>query len=249
MQKELQLLGLTETEAEVYEALVNHGPCKAGVLINKLNLHRTLVYRALDSLVANGHVTKIVRNGVWHFQISDPENFLISMNRQETVLGELTKLIAERQHRASSQIVVYEGLASYKNYWLRSLERLPDGTVDYIAGGEIEVWTKLMGKRKEEYLRRVRQKKMSWKSLYLDPLSAHELALLKEARVQTECRVWEPADPKFFGNFNVLGDTVILQTPGEKMPRVIEMRDEALVRMFQSLFDLMWEKAKPVDLT
>jgi hypothetical protein len=248
MQKELQLLGLTSNEASVYEALVQEGPCKAGLLINKLDLHRTLIYRALDSLVLNGHVTKIVKNGVWHFQISDPQSFLISMNRQEVVLSELMKTINERQHRASSQIVVYEGLGSYRNYWMRSIERFPDGTVDYIAGGEIELWTTHMGKLKEEYLKRVRQKKMSWKSLYLDPLSEHERKLLAQANVPTECRVWPRPDAHFFGNFNVLGDTVILQTPSQKMPRIIEMRDPALVKMFKAMFDLMWAEAKPVEL-
>ncbi|MEK7531305.1 MAG: helix-turn-helix domain-containing protein [Patescibacteria group bacterium] len=248
MQKELQLLGLTENEAIVYEALVSLGPCKAGALIARLDLHRTIIYRCLESMSTNGFITKIVQNGVWHFQIADPQSFLISSQRKEIILAELSKIISERQERVSSQIVVYEGVASYRNYWLHSVERLPDETVDYIAGGDMERWSEIMGKYEKEYLRAIKKKRMSWRSLHFKPLTSIEIKKLSGAGIPTECRVWEPVDQNFFGNFNVLGDTVILHTPSEN-PKIIEMRDRAQVKMFQSFFDLMWVHAKPVSLT
>ena len=125
MLKELQLLGLTENEAVVYAELVRTGTCKAGALIARLDLHRNLVYRALDALADNGYITKVTKNGVWHFQISDPTSLLISAKRKEEIYGEVLKVIEEQSLRSGSQIVVYEGLQSYRNYWLQSLENTP----------------------------------------------------------------------------------------------------------------------------
>lgn len=247
MQKELQLLGLTENEAAVYEALVTLGPCKASALIARLDIHRTIIYRCLEAMAANGFITKIVRNGVWHFQIADPQSFMVSTKRRELVLGELAQQIAEVGERAQSQIVVYEGVPSYRNYWLESIKRFPDGTVDYIAGGELDRWQKLMGSAADEYLKIAKKKRLVWKTLYFNELTSIELAGLRNAPLPVECRVWEPADAGFVGNFNVIHDTVILHSPSEN-PKIIEIRDKAQVKMFKGLFDLVWAKATPVTL-
>ena len=47
------------------------------------------------------------------------------------------------------------------------------------------------------------------------------------------------------GSFSVIYDTVIFHTILEP-PRIIEMRDQVLVTMFQNYFDMMWEAAEPV---
>lgn len=247
MQKELQLLGLSTSEAKVYEALVHLGPVKAGAVIARVDVHRNIVYRALDTLVANGYVSRVERNGVWHFSITDPQSFMVSTKRRELVLGELVQQIQEVHERVSSQIVVYDGVASYRNYWLESIKRFPSGTVDHIAGGELGRWSVLMGKHRKEYVREAVRKGLVWKSLYLKPLTDEEREDLESTPVKSECRVWEPGDQSFFGNFNVIHDTVILHTPSEN-PRIIEMRDKTLVVMFRKMFDLMWDKAAPVAL-
>jgi predicted transcriptional regulator len=248
MQSELRLLGLTDNEAEVYEALVHLGPCKAGAVIARLSIHRNIVYRSLESLTANGFVTRIEKNGVWHFQIADPQSFLISTERRERVLSELVAQIGEVQDRVSSQIVVYEGVASYRNYWLESLNRFPDGTIDYVAGGELTRWSNLMGSAAPTYIKRVIKKNMSWKQLYFRKPEVEELQSLKKLSVRYETRLWKDPDPLFKGNFNVLHDTIILHTLSDR-PKIIEIRDSTIVDTFLRMFNLMWAKAERVKLT
>ncbi len=248
MLKELQLLGLSEHEAAVYEALVELGDTKAGAVIARLDIHRNIIYRALDELVKNGYVTRIIRNGVWHFHVADPSSFLVSVKRKEDIVSAIAKQIAEQQSRASSQIVVYEGIPSYRNYWLESMNRVPVGTVDYVAGGVLTLWSKLMGSAKEEYLKRALKKKVSWHQLYFSPPSTEELRLLRAAPVTSVSRVCTEKPMNFYGNFNVIDDTVIIHTLSLDNPKIIEMRDATLAKMFLGIFTLMWDKADELKI-
>lgn len=248
MKKKLQLLGLNKNEALVYEVLVKHGPCKAGLVIRKLDINRNLVYRALESLVLNGYVTRVEKRGVWYFQISDPRSLLTSMRRKERMFTEVLKEIELYQNQANRQIVVYEGKESYGNYWVRSLERIPAGTIDYVAGGEVKQWSEFIGKKKtKRYWELATEKKITWKSLYFG-ISPTEIGLLKQLPISIECREWKKPSKKFLGNFNVIHDTVILHTMFDP-PRIIEIRDQLLATMFQNYFDMMWEQARQVKLS
>ena len=93
MIKELQLIGLGKNEATIYEALVKYGPCKAGVLIAKLDIHRNLVYQSLEKLIREGYVTKVSTNGVWIFHITDPHSLLGNMRQKESMVTQIIKEI------------------------------------------------------------------------------------------------------------------------------------------------------------
>jgi predicted transcriptional regulator len=59
----LQLAGLTEEQATVYEALITNGPMKAGAMSKKTPLKRGLAYYVLDQLVEMGLVEKEQEKG------------------------------------------------------------------------------------------------------------------------------------------------------------------------------------------
>lgn len=240
MIKDLQYLGLSKNEAIVYEMLVKHGSCKAGLIIPKLDIHRNLVYRALESLVENGYATRVIKSGVWYFQITDPHILLTNIKRREKIFADILTEIEQYQDRVTRQIVVYEGLESYRNYWVRSVERMPEGTTDYVAGGVLAQWHDVLGKKTlEEYYKIVKGKKMKWKQIYFG-LSDRELKTLKESPVPSESRIIRSSKSSDFwgGNFNIIHDTVILHTMNTKknIYRIIEMRDPELVSLFKNHF-------------
>jgi sugar-specific transcriptional regulator TrmB len=246
MQKELQLIGMHKNEAKAYEALVKFGPCRAGLLINKLDIHRNLVYQSLENLVLKGYATKVIKKGVWTFQITDPNSLLSHMKQRAAVLHELVREIKTHQHKAIQQIVVYEGIDSYRNYWVESLERLPSGTTDYCAGAPSNKdWIKMMGASYKKYLELRLKKKIQWKTLHFR-ITPSEREMLKKYPDLTEYRLW-PRDIECIGNFNVIHDTVILHAITDP-PRIIEIRDPSLVLVFKNYFDMMWGKAEPVRL-
>lgn len=247
MLRELQLIGLKKNEAKVYEALVKFGPCKAGLLIAKLDVHRNLVYQSLENLILKGYATKVIKGGVWHFQITDPNSLLTSLKQKEIILSQVIEQIQTFQHKTDQQIVVYEGVESYRNFWLSSLERIPVGTVDYVAGGlGNEKWLEILGKPYyKRYLELRLRKKIFWK-IIIFKITEIDLQVLRDYPKLTKYRLW-PRDIEPLGNFNVLHDTVILHAATEP-PRIIEIRDKDMVAIFRNLFNMLWEKSKPVKV-
>ncbi|MEJ0063145.1 MAG: helix-turn-helix domain-containing protein [Alphaproteobacteria bacterium] len=245
MIKELQLLGMTKNEAIVYQALVKHGPCRAGLLITELDTHRNIIYEALESLILKSYAVKISERGVWRFQITDPNVLLTNLKRREEIAQNIISEIAAHSRQAARQITVYEGLESYRRYWITSIERVPVGTIDYVAGAGVEPWATFMGKSIETYFRLCEAKKVVWKQLYFG-ITQQERRRLRAVPVDQEARVWKSPIPRpFQGNFNVIHDTVILHTM-QSPPRIVEIRDEAIVSMFRNYFDIMWSQAEPV---
>lgn len=246
MIKELQLLGMHKNEASVYEALVKFGPCKAGLLISKLEIHRNLVYQSLDSLVLRGNVTKFIKRGVWHFQITDPHSLLSHVKQQESILQELVKTISTYQHKSTQQITVYEGVESYCNYWIESLERWPKNTIDYTVGSiPVSEWIKMLGPKYKKYEELRRKKNFTWKTIIFK-ITESEIEMMRTLPEVTEYRLW-PRDVDCMGNFNVIHDTVILHSFVDP-PRIIEIRDASFVAIFKNYFDMMWEKSEPMKI-
>lgn len=247
MIENLQILGLTKNESRVYEALIQAGFTKAGPLIAKLDIHRNVVYEALEALIRKGFATKISKRGVWWFQITEPDSIRTMLKRREQIADEVIKEIRLYRQQVEQQITVYEGVDSYRAYWLSSLERFPDGTVDYCVGiPSHELWTKLLGEDGvRQYMDLREKKRIFWKTVHFE-ITEHERALLKRYPDLTEYRLWSKGfNP--IGNFNIIHDTVILQVMTSQS-RIIEIRDRDMVTMFKHYFDAIWEDAIPVTL-
>jgi len=247
MREELQVLGLTRNESEVYEALVKSGLTKAGHLIARLDVHRNIVYEALESLIRKGFVTKISKRDVWWFQITEPDSILTMLKRREQIAEGVIKEIKQARQQIEQQITVYEGIDSYRAYWISSLERFPEGTVDYCLGVPRNAkWESLMGASALKQYREVRRrKKIIWKTILFKVEDVHK-EHLEGFPDTTEYRYW-PKDFDPIGNFNVIHDTVILQAMTDN-PRIIEIRDKDMVTVFKNYFDAVWSEAKPVVL-
>lgn len=246
MRDELQVLGMTKNESLVYEQLVKSGQTKAGHLIARLDIHRNLVYEALESLIRKGFVTKIEKRGVWWFQITEPDSILTMLKRRGQIAEQVIKDIKCVRQQIEQQITVYEGIDSYRAYWLSSLERFPEGITDYCLGVPSQaLWMKLLGPAAfKEYTELRKQKKIHWKTV-LTVVTDEEREIFRTVPELTEYRLWEQSfEP--IGNFNVIHDTVILQVMKEDAQRIIEIRDADMVTVFKNYFDAIWKDAKPV---
>jgi len=244
MQKNLQTIGLGKNEAQVYEALVKHGPCRAGLLINKLDIHRNLVYQSLETLIEKGFVVKVIKKKVWTFQITDPKSLLTAFKSKEIIAHEVIKQIQTFHHQAEQQIVVYEGIDSYRSYWMDSLEKLPHGATIHCLGSiNNDDFFKLLGPFAKKYTELKNRKEIIWKTIHFK-ITQSEIEMMKKQPALTKYRLW-PNDTPCVGNFNVTADTIIVQSFVEPL-RIIEIKDPIMVKVFQNYFDMMWEKSEPI---
>ena len=212
----------------------------------KVYFDRNLVYQSLESLILKGYATKVIKGKIWHFQITDPKSLLTSLRQKENILSQVIEQIQTFQHKTDQQIVVHEGIESFRNFWINSLERAPVGTTDYIAGGlGNEKWAKILGDSYRHYEELRFKKKIQWKAIVFE-INETDLNVLRKYPKLTEHRLW-PRDTEPIGNFNIMHDTVILQAITDP-PRIIEIRDKDMVTIFKNFFDMMWEKSKPVKV-
>lgn len=92
---ELKEAGLTENESKVYLALLDFGPCLAGLISRKTGLHRRTVYDTTETLIKKGMIGYILKNNRRFFQASNPQRFIdILKEKQEQLAPVIEKLNA-----------------------------------------------------------------------------------------------------------------------------------------------------------
>ncbi len=240
---QLQDLHLPKNEAAVYLALAQLGPTSTGDIIRKTRLHRVLVYEALDRLVGKRLVWRFTKHKIAHFQLTDPERLLQNAQEQVDVAHSAVRDIKKLLTTKGPEINVYEGIEDYRRFWIDSAKRLPVGSIDYVAGSIGNLWHEYMGKAADTLLKIRIERKIKWKMLiyYRDQA---DLALLREYPKLHEYRFLDKHASRK-GNFNVYENhSVILHSATE--PMLIEVKNDTLVKVFQNLFDILWESGKPI---
>ena len=72
--RELTQLGLTQSEANVYYALVKLGPSSATSIMKKTGMYRANVYEALDKLTLKGLISDVFHDGRNEYLAAEPLN-------------------------------------------------------------------------------------------------------------------------------------------------------------------------------
>jgi len=116
MIKELEMLGLSPKESEIYIALVKEGETAANKLAKLTNSNRTVTYNVLQNLLRKGLISFVVRNSKRFYQISNFENLLVNIQEKELVAKEIIlKLKKLKPSKTQENLVeVYEGKEGLK---------------------------------------------------------------------------------------------------------------------------------------
>ncbi len=111
---QLNELGITVHEAEIYLSILRHGEASAGVILEEVKLHREQVYRALKRLVDSGLITQYEKRKRAYYSPVDPQ-ILVSRMRAKTEVAEALQPYLKEIHQKKPQIIrVNEGVEAYK---------------------------------------------------------------------------------------------------------------------------------------
>src|SRR3989338_8160728 len=102
MKEELQKLGMTKSEALIFELLVKYGEISGSQLAKKSGIDRSTTYNLLSSLNAKGFVSYAIKNGLKTYQISNPENLKKFAEEKDQIANSLIeeiKRISKREHQ------------------------------------------------------------------------------------------------------------------------------------------------------
>jgi ABC-type polar amino acid transport system ATPase subunit len=141
------------------------------------------------------------------------------------------------------EINIYEGEEQYQSYHIGLMKRLPKGSVIYVAGAVGDSWYKPMGDYYKQYEELRLNKKIVWKMLLYET-SKIDIRLHNEFPKLNDFRIL-PTAVENPANYNIMDDTVILQTFG-KMPSIIEIKNKAIAQSYMNYFNDLWKLSKPL---
>ena len=137
MIEKLQRLGLSQSEAKVYLALVQEGSSLAGTIAKAANINRTNCYDALQRLITKGLVSYVIKAQRKYFRaegpsklkqlIADEKQALVAKEKElETIIPELSakaELTSEKPfvalyHGKKGIKSIFEDILKHKEYWV-----------------------------------------------------------------------------------------------------------------------------------
>ena len=245
IQIKLQEIGLSHNEATVYSALLQIGQTSAGKIIERTNLHRSVVYETLRKLIDKKLVFRIERKKISYFQTTDPARILQNFLAKEETAKDLVPILKNLIDTKLPEMMIYEGQESYRQFWLNTYKNLPYGSIDYVAGSIGKKFQDYMGGGLDKTLTKIRVKrKIKWKMIVFNKDYQYEIDLLKKYPALHEYR-YIPRKASGLGNFNLFNDdTLILHSAIE--PLIIEIKNKNLALIFKNLFDILWEMGKEI---
>jgi len=127
-------INLSQNEAKVYASLAEIGQTSAGNIIKQTRLHRSVVYETLDKLINKKLAFKITKKRIAYFQATDPAVILEKAKEQQKIAQELLPELKKLGIAKLPEINIYEGIESYRKFWVEITKKMPIGSIDYVAG-------------------------------------------------------------------------------------------------------------------
>ncbi|MEI8143711.1 MAG: helix-turn-helix domain-containing protein [Candidatus Berkelbacteria bacterium] len=241
MKEELQKLGFSISEAEVYLALIDIGKTGAGEIIKRTSLHRNIVYETLDKLIAKKLVSKFVFKKVAQFIATDPNRILEEQKNRLEIASEIVPGLISKS-KFKQEIVIYEGLDGFKTFNMHFIESTKENTVLHVLGAVGDRWYELMGDKYKKY-----EKLRASKKIWFKMVEYHESAIDKQIMDRNNYYDVRVVQQNFETPANVLiwNDYIALQTLVEPYS-VIEIKNPALAKSYLNYFNLLWKSGKPI---
>lgn len=248
-QETLKQAGLTEAQAEVYEALLRHGEQTAGSLTKKTSLKRGLVYKVLEELVQLGLAGKTEEPGeVARFIPKHPTTLRELVDRRakalkdiELVLDGLMPSLVSEFNLISGHpgVLVYEGREGVERVINDSLS----SKTEIYTYADIESVTKYIDAINKKYVAKRDRLGIHKKALLLDTPFARKY-MQDYHRLVTDVRLVGLQDvPPFQSIMEIYDGKIAYATfAPERMTGVI-IEDPYLYAMHKYLFECLWERA------
>lgn len=254
-EKIIQELGLEETEAKVYLALLELGPATVSEITKKAGITRTLGYHVLEKLGWYGLVDQVSGRGAKIiFSAQHPQRLVQHIKNKknqwqrtlEKVENQLPQLVSLYKIVDKPTIRYQEGVEGIKNIFEETLksksEILSIMDVDGWDVADFHSWAKKYNKERSE-------KKIHERILLLDtPIARNWLADYKGSFKYTDYRWIKKEQLKgielFNGEINIFENKVVMALLKEpnRMGAIIE--SDALSTILRALFELTWNNVK-----
>ena len=116
--KELQTVGVTKSEAQIYVAILGMGESRVSLIAAKTGINRRNIYDSLSTLIDKGLIFQIVGEKEGVYAAIAPEKLHQLIQSKEIALGivlpEMKKIFQSTKVR--ERAVIYRGIEGFKKY-------------------------------------------------------------------------------------------------------------------------------------
>lgn len=233
MYDKLQLLGLTQTEAKIYLALLGLGKAQAGILSRKTGIHRRSIYDSLERLIEKGLVSFIKENDKRYYVAENPKRLEELAQIQRTAVNEILPSLSARflEHKEKQETKFYKGIEGIKTIFE---DQINTAKPVYIIGAARNASNIL-----KYYLPHYTSKRIKNKlKLYL--IYAGKERNFAVPYGETRYLPESYASPV---STNIYADKVVIIVWSQE-PIAVLIKDKVISETYKKYFDLLWNTAK-----
>ncbi len=241
----LSSLGMSENEGLVYEYLLKRGaPLGASKVAAALKMHRQYAHTALQKLVENNLVERVVVGARPKYQALPPRYMAqLARKRFEEAERAARALEAVSNVGADQESEVFRGRQQILDGETDFVHQLPMGATQYIIGGGSKAFTQFFGDEYEPISSVAKEHKL--KTLYVAaPAELPHLELPIRVMRDFEVRVLDDL-PETIVQTVIRLDSVTLYTFGNP-PLTYTVKSKAVYEDYKKFFYMLWNKARPV---
>lgn len=235
LKQNLRQLGFTPNQADVYLALLDLGQTKAGPIVSRLGIHRHIIYRALDDLLAKKMVGKIIKRGVAYFNAANPEPLQQEFKNQYELARQVTKRLKTHVRLTPTEVSVLAGKSGLVNLYRLLINA---GENIYVLGGKFEIINRLKGDA------------AIWEKMFVRRKVKHFVLAQGETKISRwrrelgEIRFLPKSFPATPHVIWIAGD-IVAQVLWEDQETFIVIKNKRIAESYRHYFRLLWSRARP----
>jgi len=227
MLKELQDLGLSNKESEIYYELAKENKSTANRLAKLTNTNRTVTYNILQNLVKKGLISFSVKDKKRTYNISSYDNLLTKIKEKEFLAKEVIKNLKRTKPitNEKNEAEIFEGIEGLKTIHKDMLKvkeiRIVNATglieekLNYSKG-----WLKELAKNK---IKIIANKGFKFPGKY------------KKVKVK-----YLKSNKLNYATTFIFNDTIIIQII-KKEPLIVKIKSKDLAEGYKMNFDFLWD--------
>ncbi len=236
-------IGLSPSEAKIYEILLSSGEIGVSDISLKAKVHRRNVYDALNRLVEKGLVFRIFQKGENQFRAVTPDKLgeIIQEKEQKLsrIMPDLRKLYQSEPLKEAA--FIYKGKEGYKNY-MRDMARVAEDT--YFLGAKGLWFTPGIDRQYlNDFQANIKRKNKKYFTLYDYRVTEQFPQAIKDVAGEFKVlpkKYSTPGVTDIFGDYVVTFTSVDVGNFGED-GTIFVMINPGLAETYRTWFKMIWD--------
>jgi sugar-specific transcriptional regulator TrmB len=242
LKENLERVGLSSSETNVYLNLLKMGSSKAGKISKECQINRTTTYDALKRLQEKGLVSYVIKANRKWFEAVEPGRLLDYLKEKEDYLQ---KILSELQAiyklpKEKHDVTLFYG---YKGMKSILMDIIREGKTNYILDSE-EQTARKMPHFTKFFIKQVEKKKILLKQLIRDNKEVVEWwyePSIKPSKF-TQVRFVSKKTPSE-AVIKIYGDKVAIQIWTDP-PEGVVIQNKSVANSLREYFEILWKSAK-----